>query len=270
METDKVANRSFIYTIIATLKDNFKYQDHGGYWLTPSTFYYSKDSRKILNYGIPHGSNGIALFLLKCCEVYNLHVELMPILESYVNRLIDQLSIKKNKLKYCYFSNEASGTGKLGWCYGDQSIAFTLLRYYEVFDSERAKEKSYELIHQAAAKSLKQTGVRYYSQYDFYDLCLCHGTSGIAYMWHKMYQITNDDNLKALADDWLNITLDSLEVFLPQLEKISRLEKGNREFDTSMGFLNGLSGVGLVLISFLNPKLSNWDKLLLLDRPDRE
>jgi hypothetical protein len=88
-------------------------------------------------------------------------------------------------------------------------------------------------------------------------------------MWQKMYLITKDESIKLLADKWLNITLDNLEVFLSQLDKITELEKGNDMIDTSMGFLNGLSGVGLALISFLKPTLSDWDKLLLLDRPGR-
>ena len=117
---------------------------------------------------------------------------------------------------------------------------------------------------------IEKTGVKYYPKYGYYDMCICHGTSSVAYMWQKMYNITKDENIKSLADKWLNITLENLEIFLPQLDKIAELEKDNEMIDTSMGFLNGLSGVGLALISFLDPKLSYWDKLLLLDRSGRE
>ena len=88
-------------------------------------------------------------------------------------------------------------------------------------------------------------------------------------MWLKMYHITKDENIKALADKWLAITLDNLEIFLSQYDKIAEHEKDNEKLDTSMGFLEGLSGVGLVLMAFLDPKHTDWDKLLLLDRPGR-
>ena len=269
IENDKEANQPHIDNIIETLKINMIKGKNGIYWNTPDPFYPSPVLEKTINLGIPHGSCGIILFLLKCCDVYNLHKELKPLLEGSISWLIDRLEKENNKLLYSY-SSTPSGTGKLGWCYGDQAIALTLLRYYETFNCEKAKAKAYELIEQAASKPMEQTGVQFYPKYGYYDMRVCHGTSSVAYMWQKMYHITKDENIKALADKWINITLDNLEIFLPQLDKIAELEKDNEMIDTSMGFLNGLSGVGLALISFLNPKLSDWDKLLLLDRPGRE
>ena len=269
MEHDKEIARTFVLRILEALRNSAITSADKTHWQTPYPFHATKSYEKTINLGIPHGSCGIILFLLKCCDVYNLREELKSLLKGSIDWLIARLDKEKNKLLYSY-SSKLSGTGKLGWCYGDQAIAFTLLRYYETFNCERAKAKAYELIEQAAAKPIEQTGVQFYPKYGYYDMRICHGTSSVAYMWQKMYQITKDENIKALADKWLNITLDNLEIFLPQLDKINELEKGNEMIDTSMGFLNGLSGVGLSLISFLNPTLSDWDKLLLLDRPGRE
>jgi lantibiotic biosynthesis protein len=270
IENSKEGNRSYVDKIIDILKTNSIPTDNGIYWNTPNPFYRSIKFERTINYGIPHGSCGIILFLLKCCHIYNLHDELMLIVKRSIDWLMYQLNNENNRLRYYYSSKELGDTGKLGWCYGDQTVAFTLLRYYETFNCSKALSKAWELIEQAAAKPIDQTGVRYYPKYGYYDMRVCHGTSSVAYMWKKMFDITGDNTLKALSDKWLGITLDNLEIFLPQLEKIAILEKENDTIDTSMGFINGLSGVGLVLISFLDPKLSGWDKLLLLDRPERE
>jgi lantibiotic biosynthesis protein len=269
IENDSKANWGHIKKIVETLEINAIKDKDGIYWNTPDPFFLSPIFEKTVNFGVPHGSCGIILFLLKCCDVYNLQEELKPLLKGSIVWIINRLEKENNKLLYSY-STKPSGSGKLGWCYGDQAIAYTLLRYSETFNCEKAKAKAYELIEQAAAKPIEQTGVQYYPKYGYYDMRVCHGTSSVAYMWLKMYHITKDENIKTLADKWLNITLDNLDIFLPQLDKISELEKDNDKIDTSMGFLNGLSGVGLVLMSFLDPKLSDWDKLLLLDRPGRE
>lgn len=269
MEHDKELALPFISKIIEALKRNAVWDSKRAHWKTSYPFHATTSFEETINLGIPHGSCGIILFLLKCCDVYNLHDELHDTLKGSISWMVDQLNRNNNKLLYSY-SSTPSDTGKLGWCYGDQAIAFTLLRYYETFNCNTAKIKAYELIEQAASKPMEQTGVQYYPQYGYYDVRICHGTSSVAYMWQKMYHITKDENVKALADKWLNITVENLDIFLPQLDKIAKLEKDNQTIDTSMGFLNGLSGVGLVLIAFDKPKLSSWDKLLLLDRPGRE
>lgn len=268
MEHDQKLAWHIVLRIIKALQHNAIKSSDGIHWKTPYPFFGTSRYEQTINLGIPHGSCGIILFLLKCCDVYNINDELTPLLKRSIDWIINQLEKENNRLPYSY-STKPSGTGKLGWCYGDQAIAFTLLRYSETFNCDKAKAKAYELIEQAASKPLKQAGVQYYPQYGYYDMRLCHGTSSVAYMWQKMYLITKDENIKSLANKWLNITLDNLEVFLPHLDKITELEKGNDMIDTSMGFLNGLSGVGLALTSFLEPTLSDWDKLLLLDRPGK-
>jgi lantibiotic modifying enzyme len=269
VENDRAANRFYINNVIRTLTKNSLKDENGIYWNTPHPFYPSASFIKTVNFGIPHGTCGIILFLLKCCDVYKMHEELKPLIEKSITWLIKQLDLHRNKLPYVLESSPEA-TGRLGWCYGDQAIPYTLLRHYETFGCERAKTKAYEVIQQAAAKRVDQASIMFYKDYGYYDMCICHGTSSVAYMWQKMYHITKDETIKQLSNKWINITLDNLEVFLPQLEKISEIEKSNNEINTSMEFLNGLSGVGLALISFLDPKLSDWDRLLLLDRPGRE
>jgi lantibiotic biosynthesis protein len=269
MEHNQEFTAPFVMQIINALKSNSLKNLGRIHWKTPYPFNSTENYEETINLGIPHGSCGIILFLIKCCEIYQMHEKLQPLLEGNINWLISLLEKENNKVLYSY-SSTPSATGKLGWCYGDQAIAYTLLRFYETFNYEPAKVKAYELIEQAASKPMDQTGVQFYPAYGYYDIRVCHGTSSVAYMWLKMYHITKDENMKNLADKWLQITLDNLEIYLPQLDKIAELEKDNDKIDTSMGFLNGLSGVGLVLMAFLDPKLSDWDKLLLLDRPGRE
>jgi lantibiotic biosynthesis protein len=267
MENDKQNNKESIDRIIQSLINNRVKDSFGVHWKTPFPFYQSFKYEETVNFGIPHGCIGIILFLINCSVSLNLKGELKPTLDNSIDWLIHKLDNEQNLLHHIY-GNAGGGMGRLAWCYGDLVLALVLLRYDEVASNKRSRKKAYELIAQASSKSIQESGVRYYKEYDFYDVGLCHGTSSIAYMYEKMYQITSDLNIKSLADQWLAITIENLNKFLSHFDEISKSE--NKDIDYTMGFLEGLSGVGLVLISFLNPKLSDWDKLLLLDRPEKE
>lgn len=270
LESDHQNNKPFVTKIVDTLIKNSVQDSYGLLWKTPDPFHYqAKYYEETINLGIPHGSLGIILFLIKYCEVYDAHDELAVILRKSIDWLINRLNVENNRLPYTY-AKKPVGTGRLGWCYGDQAIAYTLLRYHENFNYNPSFCKAKELIKQAASKSIEQSSIKYYPDYGYHDVRICHGTMSVAYMYKKMYFITKDIYLNDLANKWIDITLNCLDIYLPQLDKIAVREKGNDNFDTSMDFLNGLSGVGLALISFLEPKLSDWDKLLLLDRPGRE
>ena len=269
LENDFEANRVFLKRVINALKKNSICDNNGIYWKSPFPFFPSEKYDETLNFGIPHGSLGIVLFLLKCYSIEGLDNELEQYLTRSLNWLINRLNQENNQLHYQY-GTKSSGTGRLGWCYGDQAIAYTLLRFHEVLDRGDAKIKAFELIEQSAKKTMNETGVQFFSDYGYYDLRICHGTSSIAYMYKKMYDITQDQKVYDLVNKWLDITLDNLDIYLAQIDVITEKEKDNSQIDTSMGFLNGLSGVGLTLISFLEPNHSYWDKILLLDRPGKE
>ncbi len=269
LENDIELSKVNIDPFISAIKRNAKMDTIGLYWNTPYPFYKSHQYENTINLGIPHGSLGIVLFLLKICSVYGRDSELETIIANHIKWLIEMLKKNKNELKH-FYSIIPIGSGKLGWCYGDLAIAYTLLRYYEEFGDHESKAVAYELIEKSSFKSMEQAGVIYYQQYGYHDMCICHGTTSIAYMYKKMFLITKDQQLIEMANKWLNSTIENLNIYLPQIKSIAEKEKNNPLIDTSLGFLNGLSGIGLALISFVDPKLSDWDKLLLLDRPGRE
>jgi len=266
LENDAENNIQCITKIVDACESNAIKDSNGIYWNTPYPFYPSARFEKTINFGIPQGCLGIILFLIKCSESLKMRSRLQSLLRNSIEWILNKLDEETNQLLHVY-GNEGGG-GRLAWCYGDLSLSFVLLRYHEVFDSPKSLKKAHELITLASSKTTNEAGIPYYSKYDFYDIGLCHGTNSIAYMYHNMAQITKDNNLRLLANKWLSITAENLTKYLFHFETI--VETEDKDINHSMGFLEGLSGVGLVLISFLEPKSNSWDKLLLLDRPGRE
>jgi lantibiotic modifying enzyme len=76
---------------------------------------------------------------------------------------------------------------------------------------------------------------------------ICHGVSGLAYMYNKLYNLSSNTTFKVASDKCLNFLLEN--------------ENINSE-DVSL--LDGLSGIGLSYLSALSNKKASWDRVLLL------
>lgn len=259
IEHDRKMAYPFVERVMNALLKNLKHDEHGAYWTTPNPPYVN--STYVINMGIPHGMTGILLFLFKCYEIYDLKSVLKEPIDRAVAWIRSRLTLENNALRYEY-SNKPSGTGNLGWCYGDLAVTFTLLRHYHLSQKQESLEKAKELIEQSLNRK-RRTGISYYSEFDIYDIRLCHGTASIAYMYKKIYELTNNYLTKLESEYWIGVTLETLERYFQNIEEVE--SKQYEYFNSTCSFLNGLSGVGLVLLSFVDPKNTQWDKILLLD-----
>ena len=259
IEHNRNAAKPYIIKIVDALLKNLKYDTDGAYWLTPKPPYV--DTSYIINLGIPHGIPGILLFLFKCINTYDLGSAVKESTDKVVLWLRNRLNKENNTLPYEY-SDRISGTGNLGWCYGDLAVAYTLFMHYEVSKNQDSLIKANELLSKALYKSSLK-GISHYSEFDIYDMCLCHGTSSISYMYKKICELSGNPLANAESHKWLDLTLDSLQKYFSNAEAIE--SRRYEYFNTSCSFLNGLSGVGLVLLSFIHQSDTQWDKILLLD-----
>ena len=95
------------------------------------------------------------------------------------------------------------------------------------------------------------------------DAGLCHGTAGIAHIYKRMYINTNIIEFKDASNYWYSETLKMAKYDIPSGFLAYRpIENGGlkKEF----GFLDGISGIGLSLISAISDIEPAWDEALLL------
>jgi lantibiotic modifying enzyme len=259
IEHNRRTAEPFIIKIVDALLKNIKYDADGGYWMTPKPPYIG--TSHIVNLGIPHGILGILLFLFKCVDIYDLNPSVKGAIDDVALWIRNRLTKENNLLPYEY-SDQKSGSGNLGWCYGDLGLTYTLFRHYKYSSDEKSLEKANKLLSRAASREHMQ-GVWYYPEFNLYDMCLCHGTSSIMYMYKKIFELSGNSLAERESYKWLNETVNSLEKYFQNIKIIESHQYKN--FNTSCSLLNGLSGVGLVLLSFANPSRTEWDKVLLLD-----
>ena len=93
------------------------------------------------------------------------------------------------------------------------------------------------------------------------DAEICHGSAGIALIFRRMYLDTTIEQFKDATDFWIRQTL-----------RFSENKDGLAGFQTYMkgewlgdySLLTGISGIGLMLLSYLHEDEQKWDEMLLL------
>jgi hypothetical protein len=127
-------------------------------------------------------------------------------------------------------------------------------------------EKSWErealaIARRAATRDGQECGV--------VDACFCHGSSGLAHIFNRLYHATHDEIFAAASRYWIDRTLqfrspgDSAAGYLFK----SVDSNGNIGFRPRYGVLEGIAGIGLGLLAAISTVEPCWDRIFLLDIP---
>jgi hypothetical protein len=147
------------------------------------------------------------------------------------------------------------------WCYGDPGVAATLLLAARSFGREDWEREALACARLAAGRREEVTGVD--------DAGLCHGTAGLAQVFHRLFRATGDETLREAALFWLGRTLEMRQPGLgPGGFGVADFDAaGQRIWTPAPGFLTGSAGIGLALLAAITPVEPEWDRLMLLSFP---
>lgn len=149
---------------------------------------------------------------------------------------------------------EPARFSRLAWCYGDLGTGIALLRAAGVMKNQRWGTRALEVLEHTSTRRDP-----YKEQVS--DGGLCHGAAGLSHCYRHIYTQTGQKRFAESADYWLNYTLDrSCHPDGPAGYKALQ-EKG---FINEYGILNGISGIGLALLTALSDIKPTWDAFLLL------
>ncbi|PWS26108.1 hypothetical protein DHW03_15020 [Pedobacter yonginense] len=213
------------------------------------------------NLGLAHGVPGILSVL--CCA-FNKVPSLRGKLKSLISRATNFIlwcfesspsdDVYTSYFPYAYKETEPFTNSRLGWCYGDLGVVLSLRSANLILNEPQIDLVIQKILQRSAKrKSLDETKI--------FDAGLCHGSAGVAHIYNSFYQQLRLPYLKEAADYWYLISLENANFINgPAGYKSYQADKG---FINSYGFLEGIAGVGLAYISYLNNDFS-WDKSLLI------
>ncbi|MGN7820015.1 lanthionine synthetase LanC family protein [Chitinophaga sp. 22536] len=242
---------------VQLLLDQSIIRDGCQYWESYDVLEERKDAN-VINLGLSHGMPSIIAILSK---LYVWDPEFY-FLGDVIRRVVAAVRFGRNDENagsiYPYAKNiqlAASDTSRIAWCYGDMGIAVSLWQAGEAMDEDDFRQEAVFLLEQISARSTEDTSVN--------DGALCHGTAGSSHILRTYAAICGSREMSKAADFWLEKTLE-------YLHPVEGLLTARAKWDAQKGYVNcfslleGLSGIGLALLSAYSPERLHWDETLII------
>jgi lantibiotic modifying enzyme len=215
--------------------------------------------KKSYNLGLAHGIPSIISLLSKIVEQNIYSEESKVLLEKSVSWLLKrkQASTKLSIFANNYHYGSAENDSRLAWCYGDLGIAMSLLSAGIAAKNKNWQQEAISIgLHASRRRNLKENSVL--------DVCLCHGTTGIAHTFNRLYHYTKVEEFKDASIYWYLKTFEFFE--LHGHVKVWNRKPNQSDFGwlKEYSILEGGGGVALSLISAISDIEPKWDRSLLL------
>ncbi|MGQ1910155.1 lanthionine synthetase C family protein [Marinifilum sp. RC60d5] len=207
-------------------------------------------------------SHGLASIIVILSKIYKLGIEKemsLELLEGSVKYLLNQQldSLKFHSIFPSYVGADSPTNSRLAWCYGDLGIGIALWVTGNYVGKDEWKNIAVEILLNTTDRAgIAQTGV--------VDAGLCHGAAGNAHIYNRMFKYTGITEFKKASDYWFSKTFE-MSVHDDTLSGFKAFR--TKEFGgpcEELGFLEGIAGIGLSLISAISDVEPSWDECLLL------
>jgi lantibiotic biosynthesis protein len=214
-----------------------------------------------LNLGFAHGILSIMVFLSKNIKQQkSIETQLRKLLRILLSFEKDQEGGNSKFPSIINLNNKIVDVKKydvpLGWCYGDLIIAYSIYIAGEALRDLGVTQKA-EIIASDTCKKLSQ------ANYIINDACFCHGSSGLAYLYKRLYNLSGNMEFKRAYLFCINKTIElcSFENGIGGYKKFS-----GKEYENNIGILDGASGPAIVLLDYLYESSdSSWAKVFMID-----
>lgn len=147
---------------------------------------------------------------------------------------------------------------RLGWCYGDLSIATALLCAARCVGEPAWESVALDIALRAAQRPPEESGV--------VDAGLCHGAVGVGHICNRMFQATGETRFREAAQSWFENALDMRRVGqgIAGFSAFRRDDDGKECWIGQRGILTGVTGIALALLAATTDIDPQWDRMLLL------
>jgi lantibiotic biosynthesis protein len=211
--------------------------------------------------GLAHGVPSIILILLKLLKQQD-NAKALDMLNKSIAHLLGNINPRQpiHKEMKNFFPNyiakgKAFNSSRLAWCYGDLGCAFALYHAGKFLNQINLIDLANEIMfHHAENVSDEQAKLNI-------DADFCHGTVGVAHMFARFYNYTGLESYRNAAEFYYEKTLN-MAIHKNGLAGFQHFEETG--YTNNYTLLEGVSGIGLSLISAISHHEPKWDSALLL------
>ncbi|MEL6976512.1 MAG: lanthionine synthetase LanC family protein, partial [Bacteroidota bacterium] len=214
---------------------------------------------KGFNLSLSHGISSIVYLLTKMSRNNIEKDRLAPLIKGAITYLNGHC--KQEDEGFSLFpswidpNQSISYNSRLAWCYGDIGIGKAFQWSGEALKDEVLANQA-KIILGASSRRRNQENTL------VVDAGFCHGSFGNAHMFHQFGLKSNEATYEKAVLFWLK---DGLSRYTGnKKEPYKRWDGMDNSWKLECSLLEGLSGIGLAMISLLSNKESTWDECLML------
>lgn len=249
----------YITRIIDTIEELSIETKDGIYWKNKMWTDIENVDDNDVNLGLAHGVPSVIILLSHLFSKDYAKDQCYRLITKATTWLLRQeLAFTENNLSmfsYSYEQGTKNETSRLAWCYGDLGIATAFWYAGKSLKSSMLISKALDIFGYAAKR-------RDLSENSVEDAAFCHGTIGIMHIFNRVYQETNDPQYREAATYWLHRSIDWSRI--DQKSETYSFWSARTQWTTSPALLDGISGIGLSLLSCVSYTEPQWDRCVLL------
>lgn len=213
------------------------------------------------NFGLAHG---IPSILTVVSLIYSAAIEKDTcywLMDNSIEWLKNEMYTEKNvslfpKVIRQKKTVETFPSVRIGWCYGDLGIAYSIWMAGNVTKNEAWQQYGLSI---AKATCTKQD----LAMIDVVDASFCHGTSGIAHMYSNLFKATGIHEFEKASLYWYGETI-RMAKYEDGLAGFKTFQGEGNGFENEPGLLEGITGISLSLLGAFYTTTVNWDRCFLL------
>jgi len=213
--------------------------------------------------GIAHGISGVIAFLSVVCARHIANEKARRLLKDAIKWLLRQEMSNQHLGAFPY--RVAPGMkrerARLAWCYGDAGVASALHLASRALRNPAWAREALRLARLATCRPPYQARI--------VDAGLCHGASGLAHIFNRLFQATGKRWLRDAAQFWFEYVLGMRHLGhgIAGFSSFAPDDRGAVRWVDEPGFLEGAAGVALALLAATTSIEPEWDRTLLLSLP---
>jgi lantibiotic modifying enzyme len=239
--------------------EKFSYNNTNELYIADYDFLNEPFEESRVNLGLAHGLPSILKFCLQCYKQgictsrsKSLALDIIVFIRQNQNEA-GRLSVFPN---HVYLKSKKNLDSRLGWCYGDLTVAYILYQAGLTFGDTALQNYAIEIL-------LLTTERKTYEKTFLNDAGFCHGSAGLAHIYNRIWRLTQMPVFKEVCDFWIRKTLD-YSTYADGLGGYKTFQASTNTYINDFGLLEGASGIGLALLSYVTGDFS-WDYCLMLN-----
>lgn len=145
---------------------------------------------------------------------------------------------------------------RVAWCYGDLGIGLSLLRAGKALNDTIMQAHALEILAHTTNRTLPDDTL-------VVDAGICHGSYGNALIFQKLGQNNSKDLFETSIDFWI---MDGIQkaIFEDGYAGYKQWNGLDKNWTKELSLLEGVAGIGLVIIDYLSEEPNTWDECLMI------